>query len=148
MLTLASCDPQANCYLFTPAARPSPGDAQRTVDPSSLLSLLKGFSCISLFRTSICAEFSLSSALSPEKALFQFFFTFFTTFTSFIFHLYLIHLMFYSHPSRLEFILFAVLSTHFLLHQYFISSFPLFFFTCCSPLFFPRLFSPLSAMFL
>lgn len=34
--------------------------------------------------------------------------------------------MFYSHPSlRLEFILFAVLSTHFLLHQYFISSLPL-----------------------
>lgn len=33
--------------------------------------------------------------------------------------------MFYSHPSQpLEFILFAVLSTHFLLHQYFISSFP------------------------
>ncbi len=66
---------------------------------------------------------------SPEKALFQCFFTFLTTFPSFIFHLYLIHLMFYSHPSqRLEFILFAVLSTHFLLHQYFNSSFPLFFY--------------------
>lgn len=36
--------------------------------------------------------------------------------------------MFYSHSSQpLEFILFAVLSTHFLLHQYFISSFPLFY---------------------
>lgn len=42
--------------------------------------------------------------------------------------------MFYSHLSwRVEFILFAVLSTHFLLHQYFISSS----FTCCSLLFFP-----------
>lgn len=117
---------QDNSYLFNPAARrPSLGDAQRPLDPSPLVSLLKGFSCISLFHTSICTELSLSSVLSPEKALFQFFLSFFTTFTSFIFHLYLIHLMFYSHPSRLEFILFAVLSTHFLLHQYFISPFPL-----------------------
>lgn len=37
--------------------------------------------------------------------------------------------MFYSHASQpLEIILFTVLSTHFLLHQYFISNFPFFFY--------------------
>lgn len=84
-------------------------------------SLLKWSSCNS--QTSTGSKFVLCFLL--KRHFFHFFFTFLSTFTSFIFHLYLIRLMFYSHPSQcLEFILFAVLSTHFLLHQYFISFFP------------------------
>lgn len=68
----------------------------------------------------------------------SYFFTFFTTFTSFILHSYLIDVMIYSRPSQsLEIVLLDVLSTHFCLHQYFISSFPLVVFTCWSLLSFP-----------